>query len=163
MKHFENRWIYEFFEDRPEAIIKSMFGGLALYYQGQLKLMLSEGTGDYSYRGKKFDFEIWNGILIATDRPYHESLQKQFPFLVSHPVLPKWLYFPFTFEGWEEKAELIIRLVRSGDPRIGVWPQEKSAKNTKKKEAKETTKQKAVKKKAVRKTSFKKKKTNKSR
>ncbi len=146
MKQFENRWIFEFFEEKPDAIIKSMFGGLALYYQGQLKMLLSENVGDYSYRGKEYEFEVWNGVLIATDRIHHESLQQQFPFLVNHPVLPKWLYLPFTFEGWEERIEMITRLVRSADPRVGVWPQEKSRKKTKKKTAKKVVKKKVAKK-----------------
>ncbi|WP_374000951.1 hypothetical protein [Bdellovibrio bacteriovorus] len=153
MKQFENRWIYEFFAEKSDAIIKSMFGGLALYYQGQLKFLLSENPGDYSYRGQKYDFEIWNGVLIATDRIHHDSLLKQFPFLVNHPVLPKWLYLPFTFEGWEDRIELILRLAKTSDPRVGIWPQEKSRKKSKvaKKSSKKKVTQKKVAKKAPRK------------
>lgn len=153
MKQFENRWIYEFFEEKPDAIVKSMFGGLALYYQGQLKFLLSENPGDYSYRGKKYEFEVWNGVLIATDRIHHESLLKQFPFLVNHPVLPKWLYLPFTYEGWEERMELILRLVKTSDTRVGIWPQQKSRKKTK--TAKKTSKKKVVSKKTTKKSARK--------
>lgn len=128
MKHFENRWIYEFFEEKPDAIIKSMFGGLALYYQGQLKLVIMEDAGNDLYRGKKYPYDIWNGLLICTSREQHPALQAQFPSLVLHPVLPKWLYVPFTSESWESLADSIIKLVRSGDPRIGVWPQQKKKK-----------------------------------
>nr|BFD57905.1 hypothetical protein CKG001_00120 [Bdellovibrio sp. CKG001]BFD61332.1 hypothetical protein BdHM001_00130 [Bdellovibrio sp. HM001] len=133
MKHFENRWIYEFFEEKPDAIIKSMFGGLALYYQGQLKLVIMEDAGNDLYRGKKYPYDIWNGLLICTSREQHPALQAQFPSLVLHPVLPKWLYVPFTSESWESLADSIIKLVRSGDPRIGVWPQQKKKKKVSRK------------------------------
>nr|BFD64990.1 hypothetical protein HAGR004_00120 [Bdellovibrio sp. HAGR004] len=133
MKQFENRWIYEFFEEKSDAIIKSMFGGLALYYQGQLKLVIMEDAGNDLYRGKKYPYDIWNGLLICTSREQHPALQAQFPSLVLHPVLPKWLYVPFTSESWESLADSIIKLVRSGDPRIGVWPQQKKKKKVSRK------------------------------
>jgi len=125
MKTFENRWIYEFFEENPDALLKGMFGGLALYYQGQLKLVLMENPGETTYRGRSYDYDIWNGLLVCTERSFHDSLVKQIPSLVLHPVLPKWLYLPFAREGWEDVAVALTRLVRGADPRIGVWPQEK--------------------------------------
>lgn len=96
-----------------------------MYYQGQLMLVIMEDAGNDLYRGKKYPYDIWNGLLICTSREQHPALQAQFPSLVLHPVLPKWLYVPFTSESWESLADSIIKLVRSGDPRIGVWPQQK--------------------------------------
>lgn len=133
MKYFENRWIYEAFEERPEAIIKGMFGGLALYFEGQLKLVLMESPGDHTYRGKTYPYDIWNGLLVCTDQSHHEALLTQFASLVPHPVLPKWLYLPFASESWEESATTLQKLVRSSDIRIGVWPQQKKKKKKKKK------------------------------
>lgn len=109
-----------------------MFGGLALYYQGQLKLVLMENPGETTYRGRSYEYDIWNGLLVCTERSSHDSLLKQIPSLVPHPVLPKWLYLPFAREGWEDVAETLTRLVRGADPRIGVWPQEKKKGKSKK-------------------------------
>lgn len=128
MKHFENRWIFEPFEEHSDCIVKSMFGGLAMYYQGQLKLVLMENPGDTSYRGQKFPFDIWNGLMIATDKECHQKLTQLLSSLTPHPVLPKWLYLPFASEHWENDVETLQKLIRRGDPLIGVWPQKKKTK-----------------------------------
>lgn len=133
MKHFENRWIFEAFEEKEDSILKSMFGGLALYHQGQLKFILMENPGDNEYRGKKYSYDIWNGLLVATDQSRHPLLIKTIERLIPHPVLPKWLYLPFTFENWEDDVEKLLRLAHRGDPAIGVWPQEKKKSKIKKK------------------------------
>ena len=131
MKQFENRWIFEPFEEKPDCVVRSMFGGLAMYYQGQLKLVLMENVGARSYRGRDFDFDIWNGLMLATEREKQALLTQEVNHLVPHPVLPKWLFLPFAKEGWEEEVHKIHRLLRRGDPLIGVWPQQRSKKKKK--------------------------------
>jgi len=45
---------------------KSMFGCQACYLHGRLVLLLASGA------------EPWNGLLIPTDHPFHESIKQDF-------------------------------------------------------------------------------------
>ncbi|MBN20250.1 MAG: hypothetical protein CL678_03095 [Bdellovibrionaceae bacterium] len=113
-----------------------MFGGLAAYLNGKMVCVLMEDPGAYEYRGKKFDFEIWNGILIPMERENHASLIQDFPALVSHPVLGKWLYLPMRAPSFEADSLKLSELIFQNDQRIGILPQTKKKKNTKKKKKK---------------------------
>lgn len=93
-----------------------MFGCLAFYRDGLLTLVLT-GEGDAP----------WNGVLVATDRERHAALTREFPELVSHAVLGKWLYLPATSPAFERVAERLVGLVASRDARVGVAPKPKRA------------------------------------
>ena len=67
--------------DDPSYMEKSMFGCRACYLYGRMVALLA-------YPGE----EPWNGILFPTEKRFQESLLAEFPQLVSHPVLGKWVY-----------------------------------------------------------------------
>lgn len=101
---------------------KSMFGGLAIYYNELMVLMLAEDHGNNEYRGVKYEFDIWNGLLVPTDRPHHSHLKSKMPELINHPVLAKWLYLPANHPKFEECAGVLIEWIKSADPKIGIVP-----------------------------------------
>lgn len=111
-------WLWELLDDEPTFILRSMFGTKAAYVAGRLALCFSAKV------------EPWCGVLVCTDRVHHESLRRDFPSLIPHPILPKWLYLPDTTEGFEAIAERLVRLVRGRDPRIGVEPGSSREKRT---------------------------------
>ena len=85
-----------------------MFGAKAVYLDGKAQLV---------FFAKQ---EPWRGVLVCTGREHHESLVKEFPSLVVHPVLAKWLYLSETAEDFETVARRLVTLVGQRDPRIGV-------------------------------------------
>lgn len=87
-----------------------MFGCQAIYFNGALCLVIAKRT------------EPWNGLLICTDRSCHDSLKSEFPDLVQHPTLKKWLYLSANQEYFEEIAQNILGKVKRGDTRIRVEP-----------------------------------------
>ena len=119
-KPFTLEWVFDPLRDNPTFRSKRMFGGLAAYFMDRLVMVLTESPGEKSYRGKDYSMEIWNGILFPTERGYHEELVRDFPALMPHPVLGKWLYLPFCQEDFEEMAIRLGELVLSEDPRFGV-------------------------------------------
>ena len=146
-KVFVSTWVFEAFEEDPSFFTKRMFGGLAGYVHDRMVVMLAENPGEKEYRGKKFKFDIWNGFLYPTDREYHNSIQKEFPSLIPHPVLPKWLYLPMNDTNFESTANEISECIAKNDIRFGIYPKIKSKKKKKKKVKMPTTK-KATKKKS---------------
>ena len=120
MKVFGLEWVFEPLADSPLFFTKRMFGGLAGYLGDRIVLCLMEDPGDCTYRGKTYGFEIWNGVLVPTDREFHADLIREFPSLRSHPVLGKWLYLPMEVEDFEETVSRVVERIRSGDPRFGV-------------------------------------------
>ncbi|MCM8774800.1 MAG: hypothetical protein NC930_00355 [Candidatus Omnitrophica bacterium] len=121
-KEFNTTWAFEPFDRDPTFFQKRMFGCLGAYVHGRMVMVLSEDPGDKSYRGKSYSFDIWDGILLPTERVFHESLMHQFPALVEHPVLGKWLYLPAQHDDFENVAVEIARLIAQGDKRFGVDP-----------------------------------------
>jgi hypothetical protein len=119
--------VIEPLEEEPSYIEKPMFGAIGCYFNGKLVLALIAGD------------EPWDGLLVATDHVYHESLQAELPGLIEHPVLRKWLYLSQSAEEFEASAEQLVRLILRGDERLGVEPSErkhtpKSKKRIKKRE-----------------------------
>jgi len=94
-------------------MMRPMFGTQAAYLDGKLMLCFSKRR------------EPWNGILIATAPPFHEALRQEFPGVVRHPVLAKWLMLPDNAPRFEAVAGRLVAAVRRRDPRIGVVPPEK--------------------------------------
>lgn len=118
--------------DDDSFLTKPMFGSLALYYRGLNVAILSENPGENSYRGKKYSFDLWDGVLVPTFHVHHDSLKSQIPSLISHPVLGKWLYLPRQTEEFEEISILLVDLIRRQDPRIGVEPAVRARKKKRK-------------------------------
>ncbi len=121
-REFELIWVFEPFERDSTFCTRRMFGALAAYLQGRMVMLLAEDPGEKSYRGKKYPFDIWNGILLPTFREHHASLNKDFSALKQHPVLGKWLYLPLTEEDFESTVREIGDLIAQGDERFGIEP-----------------------------------------
>ena len=109
-------WLWEEVEHEPSFVLRAMFGAKAVYLHGLMIFCFSART------------EPWRGMLICTDRTRHASLTNDFPSLVPHPVLPKWLYLSESTADFETTATKLIRLARQRDPRIGLVPQIKKQK-----------------------------------
>lgn len=104
-------WLWEPLESDPTFVLRSMFGSKAAYLDG--KIMLG-----FMARGE----DPWRGVLVCTDHIHQAALQAEFPDLVQHSVLPKWLYLPESADAFEKTGERLVALVRRRDPRIGVVP-----------------------------------------
>jgi hypothetical protein len=102
------QWITESFEEDESFLQRRMFGGLAIYHDGLLKLVLFDKE------------EPWNGVLVCTSREYHESLQREFPELVSHEVLGKWLYLSQSEPRFEAIVARLTALLLARDKRVGI-------------------------------------------
>lgn len=102
--------------EEPSYIEKRMFGCLAIYLNGRMVLLMSEGE------------EPWNGLLIPTDHQFHDSILKEFKDVVQHSVLKKWLYLPEDTEDFETTASDIVHAIELNDPRFGVEPRERKPK-----------------------------------
>jgi len=72
--------------------------------------------------------EPWNGLLIATEHEFHDSLRDEFDYVMQHPVLKKWLYLPEASEDFETVSSEIVEAIRTGDHRFGVEPKERKLK-----------------------------------
>jgi hypothetical protein len=156
-KKFSMVWAFELFQNHATFFQKRMFGGLAVYLHGRMMMVIAEDPGEREYRGEKYSFDIWNGIMFPMERSAHESLQSEFPDLVSHPVLGKWLYLPMSSPSFELHIERMAHLIASDDVRFGVYPKERGVRKTKKKPLKKkVTKNKIIKRKVVKKNPTKK-------
>ena len=93
-----------------------MFGCEACYLHGCLALVLADGD------------EPWNGLLIPTERDFHDSVINDFKGVVQHPVLKKWLYVSQSSEDFETIASDIVEAVGMNDSRLGVEPKERALK-----------------------------------
>lgn len=101
-------WLWEPLESDATFVVRPMFGSKAVCLDGRQQLCFFAKT------------EPWRGVLVCTDRVFHESLRAEFPALEPHPVLPKWLYLPEVVDDFERVAERLVTLVSRRDPRIGV-------------------------------------------
>jgi hypothetical protein len=101
-------WIFETLEDEPHFFLRKLFSFDAAHLGTRVYLAVSGGE------------EPWNGLLVCTSRERHASLLRQFPQLVSHKVLGKWLYISQAHPEFESVALDIAALARRRDPRIGV-------------------------------------------
>jgi hypothetical protein len=91
-----------------------MFGGLAAYLFERQMLVLIEPTKSGCWN--------WHGVLVCTDYEHHTSIQAEFPALMPHEVLRKWLFIDSTHEDFESTMEAVARRVVSNDPRFGIFP-----------------------------------------
>lgn len=130
-------WIEELLPS--EVIRKPMFGGFAYYRGPVLILVMFESIGDRTYKGQRFKFDLWNGCMFPMEKIHHQEALKAFPFLINHPVLPKWLYLPQQSEDFEQKVEDILKQVLRPKSFWGVLPKEKSKGGKAKKKVKVKT------------------------
>ena len=107
------QWLADPLDGEPSFAFKSWFGGRTLMLDGMHRLFLTAQG------------EPWQGVLVCTFHEHQESLRAEFPALVQHPVLKKWLYLPESAETFERDARQLVRLVSARDPRIGVPPSPK--------------------------------------
>jgi len=114
MKTFEHEWIFKPFAEHRTFFTKRMFGGLAAYLSERQMVLLVEPTKSGRWH--------WHGVLVCTDYEHHASIQAEFPALMPHQVLRKWLFIDSIHEDFESTMEAVARHVRSNDPRFGVLP-----------------------------------------
>jgi hypothetical protein len=114
-KTFEHEWILGAFAEHPTFFTKRMFGGLAAYLFERQMMLLVEPTKSGRWK--------WHGVLICTDREHHASIRAEFPALMPHQVLGKWLFIDSSHEDFEATMDAVARRMASDDPRFGVWPQ----------------------------------------
>lgn len=110
----EHEWIFEAFAGHRTFFTKRMFGGLAAYVFERLMLLVVEPTKSGRWN--------WHGVLVCTDHEHHASIQAQFPALMPHQVLRKWLFIDSTDEDFESTMEAVAALIARNDPRFGVPP-----------------------------------------
>ena len=104
------QWLADPLLDEPSFVLKAWFGGRTLMLHGRHHLFLTcQG-------------EPWQGVLVCTFHEHHASLLVDFPALVQHPVLKKWLYLPEAHEQFEREARRLVQRVKAGDPRLGILP-----------------------------------------
>ena len=119
-----------------EHLKKRMFGGFAYYVGEKLVMVVFESEGNKTYRGQKFDFEIWNGCMFPAEKENQPAILERFPFLFPHPVLAKWLYLPAESEDFELNAQAVLRELRRLNPLFGSIPKSKMPKGMKSKSSK---------------------------
>lgn len=124
-KEFLNTWIFEPFANDASFTTKRMFGGLSVYVHGKMMMVLAESPGDRLWRGKTYDFDIWNGVMFPTEHEFHTSLIKEFKGLVKHPVLGKWLYLEEKHKNFENLVMKLAEAVARNDERFGIYPKVK--------------------------------------
>jgi len=133
----ELKWIEDLLLDllpEDEYRRKSMFGGFAYYVGEKMVLATFESTGNTKYKNKTYPYEIWNGCMFPVEREHQEKALARFPFLVSHPILPKWLYLPLETENFEE---LVTDVMHQAVKPLGYWgsiPKPKGSKKRMKEE-----------------------------
>jgi len=109
-------WVADSIMEEPSYIDRAWFGCRAIYLHGKLMLVLCSGE------------EPWNGLLIATEHEFHESIREDFDYVVQHPVLKKWLYLAEASEDFESVSSEIVEAISTGDQRFGVEPKERKRK-----------------------------------
>lgn len=114
------QWLADPLLDEPTFVLKSWFGGRTIMLHGKHQLFLTTQG------------EPWQGVLVCTAREHHEGLRAEFPALVSHPVLGKWLYLSEAMDEFEPIARRLVQRVRSNDPRFGILPSPKKKRAKKK-------------------------------
>ena len=114
MKTFKHEWIFDAFVEHPSFFTKRMFGGLAAYLFERQMLLLVEPTKSGRWK--------WHGVLVCTDYEHHASIQAEFPALMPHEVLRKWLFIDSTHEDFESTMDAVANRVAGNDPRFGILP-----------------------------------------
>jgi hypothetical protein len=114
VKKFEHEWILDAFAEHPTFFTKRMFGGLAAYLFERQMLLLVEPTKSGRWN--------WHGVLLCTDYRHHASIQAEFPALMPHDALRKWLFIDSSHADFESTMEAAAKRVAGNDPRFGIVP-----------------------------------------
>ena len=114
LKPFDNEWIVDAFAGRPGFFTKRMFGGLAAYLHERQMLVLVEPTKTGRWK--------WHGVLVCTGFEHHASITAEFPALMPHPVLRKWMYIDSAHDDFEPTMEAVARRMARNDRRFGIVP-----------------------------------------
>jgi hypothetical protein len=104
-------WIFEALEDDPRFVQRKLFSFDAAYLDGRLYLAVAEGR------------DPWNGLLVCTSREHHATIRNDYPQLVPHKVLGKWLHLSLSHPEFETIALDLVAMARKRDPRLGVESQ----------------------------------------
>ena len=104
-------WIFEALEDDPRYLLTRFFNMHAAYLDGKLYLAVAD------------DKESWNGLMVCSSHDQHAAILSEYPQLVSHSVLGKWLYLSQSNSEFESLAISLADLARKRDRRLGVEPQ----------------------------------------
>jgi len=102
-------WLVEPLRARDDFSVRRTFGCWS-FYLGEKNVLLYVPTEDTDDEG----------ILVPTSPEFHASLIAEFPNLVQHDFLKKWLCVSASDENYEATAEGIVRLILKEDPRVGV-------------------------------------------
>lgn len=114
------QWLTEPLADEATFVLKSWFGGRTIMLNGRHHLFLTAQG------------EPWQGVLVCTYHEHQDSLRAEFPSLVRHPILGKWLYLPESCETFEREAKRLVQRVKARDPRLGILPSPRKKKREKK-------------------------------
>ena len=114
VKRFEHEWVFEVFAEHPTFFIRRMFGGLAAYLFERQMLVLVEPTKSGRWQ--------WHGALVCTGYEHHASIQADFPALMPHPVLGKWLFIDSAHEEFESTMGAVAERMVGNDRRFGIVP-----------------------------------------
>lgn len=126
----ELKWIENLLPE-GEYRRKGMFGGFAYYLGEKIVLLTFESPGGSTYQGRKYPFEIWNGCMFPVEREHQAKALQRFPFLVSHPILPKWLYLPLKTESFDDLVSEVLAQAIKPNGYWGSIPKGKSKKSPK--------------------------------
>lgn len=111
-------WVFESLEDDPGFMTRKFFMFDAAYLDGLLYLAVHQGE------------EPWNGLVVCTSHEQQPSLIEDFPMLVSHPVIGKWLYLSQTHPDFESIALKLAKLAKRRDERMGIAPSSRKRKQS---------------------------------
>ena len=114
LKPFDHEWIFDAFAGRSTFFTKRMFGGLAAYVHERQMLVLVQPTKTGRWK--------WHGVLVCTGQEHHASIRAEFPALMPHAVLRKWLYIDSAHEDFEATMEAVARRIAKDDRRFGIVP-----------------------------------------
>jgi predicted protein tyrosine phosphatase len=103
-------WLWEPLEADPTFLLGAMFGSKVVYLDSRLVLCFAAKS------------EPWRGMLVCMERQHHAQLMAEFPSLLAHAILPKWLYLSESADDFERVAQQLVELVKKRDPRIGIAP-----------------------------------------
>jgi len=114
LKPFDHEWILDAFAGRSSFFTKRMFGGLAAYLHDRQMLVLVEPTKTGRWK--------WHGVLVCTGHEHQASIRADFPTLMPHTVLRKWLFIDTAHEDFESTMEAVARRMARNDLRFGIVP-----------------------------------------
>ncbi|MFN3454721.1 MAG: hypothetical protein ACK41T_07130 [Pseudobdellovibrio sp.] len=134
-------WLEDYLP-QDSYIKKSMFGGKAYYINNKIIMLIFASEGDNTYKGHVYNFSIWHGVMFPAEKIFHSDLLVKFPFLINHPILPKWLYLSIESEDFEENAKLVIKDILKYPEIWGSTPKIKKSRATKKQSSKKIKKNK---------------------